>query len=375
MGGWISNLNDAAKTVPSKEPAAIAVAEPPAKPAAEPPPPAGNPPAKPAAASAASDPEVDEDGEKWPRKAADWKQFKAARKEEKAALEKQRDDIKAEKERLATEIETLRKSGPSPELDELRKERDALSDRLRTVAVEKHPKFEAYFAKKTGDQIELAKQIVGSEHAASIEKLLKQPDSDYRRQSIRELVAALDPLDQSQVGGVLNSLSQIERERQTEISNARTNFDALTKQEQDANTQRQTQRFKDAEKTFNDTVARAKAENFLFKNSDNTEWNKSVEERLSAARKLVFETQDPPRLMQAALDAVAMPALLQDSLAKAKEIESLKAQVARLSAAAPTATPGERPASEKGDEPAIKPGMNPWEASQKFVQSMMSGTK
>src|SRR6185436_674496 len=182
-----------------------------------------------------------------------WDAYKAKHREKEITLTKERDTTKNELAKIKEEIELLKKSGPSPELDALRKERDELSDRLRVVAVEQHPKFKQYFENKTNEQLELAKEIVGNGKSDEIVSLLKQPDSQWRRQRIEELTVEMSPLQQSQLAGVMLNLSTINRERQGALAGAKETYEKMVKDQQDNAAKQATEQKSKLERAFKDT--------------------------------------------------------------------------------------------------------------------------
>lgn len=319
--------------------------------------------------------------EKWPRSAKDWDAFKSKRKEKEEALVKERDAIKTEKDALSKEIETLKKQGPSPELDGLKKERDALSERLRLVDVERHPKFQAYFENKTTAQLELAKRIVGTESAEAMVKALQMPDGSAKELQLEQLTSGLSMLKQSQLGSIITALDQIQSEKQQAINDAKTNYEEMTKSEKTKAIKQQQDQTAFVEKTFNDMLSKAqdtKEGSFLFQKRENdSAWNAEVDQRIAVAKQLFTGQSKPEQLAQASFYAAALPAMLQTYMkekeASTKEIESLKAQVAKLTSANPNLANGER--SNNGDmahsRTPIKPGTSPGDVTRSWVKSFI----
>lgn len=321
------------------------------------------------------------DDDQWPRSAQDWKARKAKQAERFKAVEKERDAIKTERDSVKAEIETLKKQGPSPELDGLKKERDALSERLRLVDVEKHPKFQSYFENKTNAQIELAKTIVGTDNAEAMAKALKMQDGPQKEYEIEKLTAGLTAVKQGKIGSVLATLDQIQQERNQAISDAKANYDEMTKSEKARADKQQADNAAFVSKTFADTIAKAtdaKEGLFVFqRKADDTVWNDEVDKRIEVAKQLFSGQNKPESLAQAALYASALPAVLKayqsEKETASKEIESLKAQVAKLTAANPGVQTGEHKAN--GEAPSrtpIKKGASPMEATSSWVKDMVN---
>lgn len=371
MEGFISSLQSAGTAEAAK-----AAAEKPA-PETKPDPAPPKPPEKPADIKPAPDakPETaketsaDEiDLEKWPRDAKGWDAYKSKYKEKVSAATKERDDIKTERNKLNDEIEKLRKQGPSPELDKMKQERDQLSEQLRLVSVENHPKFKAYFENKTTAQVELAKRIVGTENADRIAELLKTSDGPTKDAAIEEIMATLSPLQASRLGGVVNAMSEIQSERQSEIGRSRETYDKMQKEQADKTAGEQ----KRVLDLFDSTVKEMsdpKNGNPLFQTKDGDEaWNGEVNKRIETAKNLLFGNTQPEQVIRAAMDVVAYPAVLKQNQAQAERIGQLEAQVKELTAAAPKV---EAKAGEKStDVPGLvthKSGTSPMDAVKGWV--------
>lgn len=285
---------------------------------------------------------------KWPRTAQEWKKFIAARDEGFKKRESERDQFKTELETTKQEIEKLRKQGPSPELDTLRKERDELSEKLKLIDVREHPEFKRRFDGKTTAQLEMAKRIVGADKADKITALLKLPDSQYRNEQIEALSADLSVMQQGRLANVINALGEIESERDGEIAKAKADFERMkTEQGEKAKTE-QAQFQAQSEKAFNELVKEAQEKNPLFQIKENDqEWNNGVKSRIEAAKGLLFGQTGQDTLMKAAMAAVSVPVIVGAYQGVVEENKKLQAQIKELTAAqpkvdAPNASNGQR---------------------------------
>lgn len=366
MSTWMSGLGTL------NEPAPATTLEPSNATPAQP----GPPPKAQADTEPKAEPKADEGEEKWPRSSKDWSEFKAARKAKEDALVKERDGVKTELETVRKEIETLRKSGPSPELDGLKRERDELSEKLRLVAVEKHPKFQTYFDNKVNAQLDLAKHIVGEDKADRIVKALKLPDGQYKDSQLEEIMGELGTVSQTRIGGVINSLAQINQERDTEIANAKTNYEKLTAEEA-AKAERNTKAQREqAEKTFSDTVALAQDPKdglAIFQKKDGDEkWNTEVQQRVDLAKNLMFGSLKQDQVARAALYAVGFPSVLKWATEMGDENKKLQAQVKELSSASPRVSGGDvKPVEGENIPIQHKSGVSPFEASAAWTKNLM----
>lgn len=283
-----------------------------------------------------------------PRNAKQWDEYKAAD----AKRLKEREEKIAELEKARVELAKQLESKPSPtkDLDDIRKERDDLSERLRIQAIENHPRFKQYFDGKVNNQIELAKKIVGNDNAERLSELLKLPESTYRQSQIDELVEALTPIQQSRIGGVLNSLAELEVEKSEQIQKAKSDFSRIQTEEQAKVAQQQKELETSREGLFNETLANETKSNFMFqKQEGKDDWNKEVDNRVAFAKNLLFAEKNPNTIAKAAFFASAFPAVVQSHLDANKRIEQLEQQVKDLTAATPRIT-GEH--GEKGEKPA-----------------------
>lgn len=349
--------------------------------------PAETPPEKPAVkeepkVEAKVEPAKTGDEPKWPRNAKEWDAYKTAEKQRTTDAQKQADQYKADLESARKDIEALRKSGPSPELDEakktlesMKKERDDVLERIRIIDVEKDPRFQRYFNGKTEAQIKLASAIVGEGQAEAVKKVLALPEGEFRDSKIEEMMATLTPLQANRLGGVLNSMAQINQERVQALDDAKLNYDSIqakTKAEQEAAV---TQRKTEATGKFDALLSEAQKESPFFQKKDGDEvWNKEVEQRTGIAKALMFENKPLEQVAKAALYAAAFPASLRQIQTLTAENEKLAKQVASLTAATPKLNgdkPGAEPAS--AGKPQVKVGMNPMDAAEQWTKQTNAG--
>ena len=278
--------------------------------------------------------------DKMPRSAKDWDAYRAANK-------KRLDEKDAELQKVQARIQEL-ESKPNPtavdetRLKALEQEKEELSEKLRIVDVTQHPKFKAYYDGKTNAQIELAKRIVGTDKSEAIAKLLAQPDSEFRQERLETLLAQLSPIQQSRVGAVMNSLVEIDNDRAAQIEKSKTDFVAVQEQQKKSAETQQADAMKKAETLFSNIVSTAqnpkdKEGLFIYQKQDgNEEWNKGVDERLAAAKSMLFGKHPPEALMKYALHAAALPGLTKAYQGSLARISELEAQVKGLETAQPT---------------------------------------
>lgn len=309
------------------------------------------------------------DTDKWPRSAQQWKKF---REERDKAFSERDTKIKALEEELGALRTKASNATSSAELEEIRKERDALSERLRIVSVERHPKFEAYFKNKTQAQMEMAKRIVGKERAEEVEKILSLTDGEARTTKLMELLGDLSSIQQVQFGGVLNNLEAIQMERENEIANASKTYQEMVESERKVGEERR----KGLEATFEAALQKATGKDgvpmFQQREGDDA-WNKDVNNRIAAARSILFSDQPPEKLVQAALNAMAYQPLIKALEFSVNEAAKLKQQIAALTKASPgmgDAKGGEAAAGSMNFGGNIPAGARPSEVSTAFMKGL-----
>lgn len=335
--------------------------------------PPGQPPVEMAAPEDAEDP--------WPRSAKDWKARKEKQKAKLDAAYKERDQIKGELETIRGQLE---KSGDSTKLTEqlkaIQTERDQLSDTLKVIAVENHPRFKAYFEGKTNQQLDMAKRIVGAEKAEEVASLLKLDASRYRDEQLETVLAELSPLAQSQLGSVINALENIRAERASEIANAKGTYEKMLAQQAETAKSR-TAKIDELFAAELKTVQDKEKGSPMFQLRDGDEaWNKSVTERINAAKNIISGKLSPEQAVTQALAAAAFPAILQHVSSLAQQLAAAQEQVKKLSAASPTVeqTPPTVTGSEhQGEAPTNVPithksSTTPMEATRNWIKGLQA---
>jgi len=228
-----------------------------------------------------------------------------------------------------------------------------LSEQLRINAIENHPRFKAFYEQKTNTQIEMAKRIVGAENAERVTAILKMPDGEYRDRQVEELAASLSQTQAARLGGVINTLDEIASDRQSQIATAKADFDRMQAENKAKAETSAKQRKEQAEKLFSDTLSKFADTMPVFKKGEDAEQNKAVEERVSYARNLLFGETKPDVLIQAALNAAALPGVIKGYQAALAENAKLQEQIKAMTAAQPTAPGAGREAG--GDGTPTKP--------------------
>lgn len=335
---------------PVKEPESAKPADKPAEKPAE---------AKPAE-KAAEKPKADDDeipsDVKSPAAQSSWKKLKESKK----AIETERDSIRSERDKLKSEYEALKAQATTPAqkanladdhdfqalkktLEAKEKEANELSERMRLIDVEQHPKFQAYFKAKTDQQFAIAKEIGGDK----LVELLQLPPSEYRKDQILSLMAEMNEVDKSTLGAVMTNLRSIDAERQSEIAKARDSYQQI-QAEQKLNTERQVKEMRDLfARTTAEVTDKTKGLSVFQEREGDDEWNKGVRERLALAQSAFEAKLKPEDGMKMIYWGAAAPAILQQNKGLMQKVSELEATITELRAAAPS--PG---GETKGDPDA-----------------------
>jgi len=391
ISSWMDrNITPAAPTTPPAQPKTPPAEPPPPAPPAEPPatPPTAAPvtPPKPATPPTPAARDFDKQP---PRSAKEWAEAKAGIK---AEYEPKLAEYDGRVKTLETQLAEARKAAETAAegtskaekaaLEAANQEIEQLTETIRRLNVAEHPRFKAYFDNKVNAQVTLAKNIVGADKAEQAAKVLALPDSPYKSQQIEELIADLSPLQSSRFGSVLNSLEAISQERSETLEKEV----AAAKERQAAETTtaegKREQARQQAETAFADAIkARQAAEKGdpMFQLRPDTEegaaeWNKAVPERIALAKRyFTGEGMKPQDLMSACFQAAAYPVALEQGLRLLKENQTLKEQVARLTAANPgLPAGGGREGGGSGKPPPVKPGTPPSQVRDGFIHRLTS---
>jgi len=348
---------------------------------------------KPPAAGAATT--TEDDDERPPRTSADWKARRAKVKQREDALNREiesRDTQLKELQGKLTEFESKLSQPTEPppeiksELDRLAAQNKELSDRIMVLDVTQHPDFQTYFENKRANAIGKAKRIVGEAQAAEVEKILAMPDSEYKSNQLETLLSEMTDMQRSRMAVVVDELENAELERKAEITKATTHAEKL-KTEREAKAKQRQEAFEKAKQNgftevlnmFQDPDPK-KGFMLYQKKPDGQEgakeWNAAVDKRIADAKSLLFGgNMTPQKVSEAALRAVAMPAILEAYQHDLKEwtdkISKLEAQVKTLSAAQPAQ--GGAGGTKSSDDDKVPEGMSSEARVARWTKRVVQG--
>jgi len=246
-------------------------------------------------------------------------------KEEKAQLSKQLDDLKAGKV-SDTEVESKFKT--------LQSERDALSERVRLLDIERHPDFVKKYESKITGVFDSLKGLVGTEGDRLI-GLLKSPENDYRNSQIDDIVEGLSPSKKAKLGALIVKYDEINGEKSAEMSEAKADYDAVIskyRQDSDENT---ASALESATKTWTKVSENARALEIFEPRDNDEEWNTELNGRLNLARQIFNGENSEEDLAKAALWAAAAPKYRELLYSQVEVNKRLQAELAKYRGSQP----------------------------------------
>jgi hypothetical protein len=263
--------------------------------------------------------------------------------------------IKEEKAQLAKQLEELKSGKTSnPNFEEqlktLQQERDALSERVRILDVERHPEFVKKYEGKINGVFDSVKSLVGSDGERLV-GLLKSPESDYRNSQIDDIVEGLSPSKKAKLGALIVKYDEINGERASEISEAKSDYDAIISKYQQDNEQGTKAALESATKTWAKVSENARALEIFEPRDGDDEWNGELNQRLSLAQQIFNGENSEEDLAKAALWAAAAPKYRELLYAQVEVNKRLQAELSKFRGSEPGVTSkatgggGSRPAN------------------------------
>ena len=275
-------------------------------------------------------------------------------KEEKAQLAKQLDELKAGKT-----------ANPNFEaqLKTLQEERDALSERVRLLDIERHPEFVKKYEGKINGVFESVKGLVGTDGERLV-GLLKSPESDYRNSQIDDIVDGLSPSKKAKLGALIVRYDEINGERAAEMSEAKSDYDAIISKYQQDNEQGTRAALESANKTWAKVSENARALEIFEPREGDEEWNGELNQRLSLAQQIFNGENSEEDLAKAALWAAAAPKYRELLYSQVEVNKRLQAELAKYRGSEPGV-------SSKATNPGFKSANVNNAKSEDFVASVL----
>jgi len=253
-----------------------------------------------------------------PRKADEWKKFKA-KYNENATLLKDREARLAELEQRKPELE---------QVEAIRAERDALAAQLKEASVVGDPAITAPIDSAIENTIETAKETLTEEQVAALQGIAKLPPGKYRAEQLKQFVEGLDDWQKPLAGSHITELSNLARQREKAIQHARENVEQILQERQAKMQAVEAQQSELHKRTFNNVVNEFKGKEGwkdIFAQQD------FAKEWLDAAQS-TFQGKGGTAsdLARKALMAEIAPALLQNALDTAKTVSERDGKIDEL---------------------------------------------
>ena len=246
-------------------------------------------------------------------------------KEEKAQLSKQLDEFKAGKS-LSSNSEA--------QLKTLQEERDALSERVRLLDIERHPEFVKKYEGKITGVFDSMKSLVGTDGDRLV-GLLKSPENDYRNSQIDDIVENLSSAKRAKLGALIVKYDEINGEKSAEMSEAKADYDSIISKYQQENEQGTRAALESANKTWTKVSENARALEIFEPRENDEEWNTELSGRLSLAQQIFNGENSEEDLAKAALWAAAAPKYRELLYSQVEVNKRLKAELAKLRGSEP----------------------------------------
>jgi hypothetical protein len=275
-------------------------------------------------------------------------------KEEKAQLSKQLDEFKAGKS-LSSNSEA--------QLKTLQEERDALSERVRLLDIERHPEFVKKYESKITGVFDSMKSVVGTDGDRLV-GLLKSPENDYRNSQIDDIVEGLSPSKKAKLGALIVKYDEINGEKSAEMSEAKADYDSIISKYQQENEQGTRAALESANKTWTKVSENARALEIFEPRENDEEWNTELNGRLSLAQQIFNGENSEEDLAKAALWAAAAPKYRELLYSQVEINKRLKAELAKLRGSEPGV-------SSRATNPGFKSANASNAKSEDFVANVM----
>lgn len=275
-------------------------------------------------------------------------------KEEKAQLSKQLEEFKAGKS-LSSNSEA--------QLKTLQEERDALSERVRLLDIERHPEFVKKYEGKITGVFESMKTLVGTDGDRLV-GLLKSPENDYRNSQIDDIVENLSSAKRAKLGALIVKYDEINGEKSAEMSEAKADYDSIISKYQQENEQGTRAALESANKTWTKVSENARALEIFEPRENDEEWNTELNGRLSLAQQIFNGENSEEDLAKAALWAAAAPKYRELLYSQVEVNKRLKAELAKLRGSEPGV-------SSRATNPGFKSANTNSAKSEDFVANVM----
>ena len=276
--------------------------------------------------------------------------------------------IKEEKAQLAKQLDELKAGKPTnpqfeSQLKTLQEERDALSERVRLLDIERHPDFIKKYEGKITGVFDSVKNLVGTDGERLV-SLLKSPDSDYRNSQIDDIVEGLSPSKKAKLGALIVKYDEINGERSSELTEAKADYDAVISKYKQDNEEGTKAALESANKTWQKVSTDARSLEIFEPRENDEEWNTELNGRLSLAQQIFNGENSEEDLAKAALWAAAAPKYRELLYAQVEVNKRLQAELSKYRGSEPGVT-------SKATSGGYRPANANAAKSEDFVASVM----
>lgn len=147
--------------------------------------------------------------------------------------QKDYETLKPEHDRTKAELEAFKKNGGNPEhlaqLEQLRKEVENRDSIIKSVAIEKDPRFIQFYGQRMQAAVAEAREAVGENGSAVVEEIFQLPPGPHRDKEVEALADSLDLSDMRRTDllAAFRSLKATEKEKAAELAKPEENYKAV----------------------------------------------------------------------------------------------------------------------------------------------------
>lgn len=214
-----------------------------------------------------------------------WQKLKAAR-----------DEAASKAAALEAEILALKQQFDPDIFKKTKEENEQLTQALRRLNVEMHPKFRETFDAPIEQAVSRAKKFVPEQYHADVDKVLKAPDSPERDQAIAAITEQLPIHKQAAFIRHVEDASMALEKKQMALKDEQKYVSEWESQERAKQEAARVQADALAKTTFNNVFKNKFSDNPIFK-------GEGAEENIKAAQELLFGNNPPEVLAEAVLYA------------------------------------------------------------------------
>lgn len=263
-------------------------------------------------------------------KAEQWSKLKESKKAAEGEVESYKKQIEDLRTKLSSQPKSDDLEALKRERDEAVKDRNEIADRLKSVAIERHPETEKKYNARMQSALELGKAAVTVDQADRVAKLLVQPDSEARTAALDEILESSTPMRRARLERAIIDVDSTFRDYREEVQNSRQNWAKIQEQKSNEQNSVKSQR----EEALNSVLAQwsDKEKGLAIFNAEDAEGKSAVQGAKSLARDMAvsFESFSPVERAKASAWAAAAPLILRDNLAKTEHIAKLEAELEGL---------------------------------------------